>query len=309
MKNNNIILLILLVLLYGCSGVSNDQSHKQSRFNFSDTIKIAEKVTETDSSINELRIAIAAISSPRETFIYYNEMFKYIENETGMKVKMVQRKTYEEINQLAKSNQIDIAFVCSGGYVYGTMDSSFQLLAIPQRDGKRQYQAYIITHKNTGVTDLEDLRGKKFAFTDPLSTAGKLYPHKKLKEKGVLPCDFFSHTIYTYAHDNSIQLVAKQMVDGAAVNSLVFDYLAIFSPDRVKNIRIIDKSEWFAMPPIVVSSNVPVELKEKLKVLFLNIHKDEASKKVLEKLLVDKYVSASDTCFRSVRDMVDYIEE
>jgi phosphonate transport system substrate-binding protein len=296
-------------ILFGCVEENSKDYPKQSRFDFSDTIRLEEKRVEFNSTKEELKIAIAAITSPRETFNYYDEMFKYIERETGMRVNMIQKKTYEEINQLAKSNHIDIAFVCSGGYVYGSIDSSFQLLAMPLRDGKNKYQSYIITHKNSGIESLDDLQGKKFAFTDPLSTAGKLYPQKKLKEKGIVPCDFFSHTIYTYSHDNSIQLVAKQMVDGASVNSLVFDYLALFTPERVKNIKIIERSEWYAMPPIVVSNHVSENLKSKLEEIFFNIHNHDEAKEFLDKLLVDKYVLPNDSCYESVRNMVDFIEK
>lgn len=308
LKNISFLILLFTPLLYGCINNSGDGYHKQTRFDFSDTIRLEEKTVELNSTKEELKIAVAAITSPRETFFYYEEMLKYIEVEAGMKVNMIQKKTYEEINQLAKSNQIDLAFVCSGGYVYGTIDSSFQLLAIPEKDGTIMYQAYIITHKNSGIESLNDLQGKKFAFTDPLSTAGKLYTHMKLKERGVLPCDFFSHTIYTYSHDNSIQLVAKQMVDGASVNSLVYDYLALHSPERLKNIKVIDKSEGFAMPPIVVSNDVSEELKTKLKDIFLNMHKSVDAQIFLNKLHIDKYIEPCDSCFNSVRSLVRFIE-
>lgn len=303
------LLFFLAVLQIGCADNQNKDYQKQTSFDFTDTIRIEEKKVELSSTKEELKIAIASITSPRETFNYYDEMFKFIEKETGMRVNLIQKKTYEEVNQLAKSNQIDLAFVCSGGYVYGSIDSSFQMLVMPERDEKNKNQAYIITHVNSDVETLDDLQGKKFAFTDPLSTTGKLYPHMKLKEQGVLPCDFFSHTIYTYSHDNSIQLVAKQMVDGASVNSLVFDYLALYTPDRVKNIKIIDRSEWYAMSPIVVSNHVSEQLKDRLKEIFLNMHMHDETRLFLDKILVDKYIQPNDTCFKSVREMVNYIEK
>lgn len=304
-----IIIPVWAFVTIGCSGRKSDDGEKVKSFNFNDTVKIDSTLAVVDTTKNMLRIAVAAITSPNETFTYYKEMFKYIEEKSGLKVSVIQRKTYEEVNQLSKLNKVDIAFVCSGGYVKGLADSAFKLLVIPEREGKRKYQAYIIVNIKSGIKSLEDLKGKRFAFTDPLSTAGKFYPQMKLKEFGVIPCDYFSHTIYTYAHDNSIQLVAKQMVDGAAVNSLVFDYLVKNSPERVKNITIIDKSGWYAMPPVVISNGVPKELREKLETIFLNIHKDENSKRVLEKLMVDRYVIESDTLFSSVRRMVDFINE
>lgn len=301
-------IMFLLIATYGCNYNEND-SPDSWNFDFKDTIRISNKLVVDSTPRNEIRIAVSAISSPRETFAYYSEMFEYIERETGMKVTMVQRKTYEQVNQLLKNSLVDLAFICSGGYVYGMLDSAFSLLVIPERNSLRKYQSYIIVHKELRANSIEDLRGKRFAFTDQLSTAGKLYPQKKLKDLNEIPCDFFSSNIFTYAHDNSIQLVAKKMVDGAAVNSLVFEYISAKYPDRVKNIKIIDRSPWFAMPPVVVSNGLPEEMKKKLKRIFLNIHEDKGSKEVLEKLMIDRFVEGNDTIFNNIRLMVEYIKE
>ena len=301
-----IILFSLLFAIYSCNNSSVNEG--RTEFNFSDTIKIDSQLTSVEQSEGVIKIAISAISSPRETFAYYEEMFNYIEKATGKRVSMTQRKTYEEVNNLLKTNQVDLAFVCSGGYVYGKEEGAFELLAISERNGSRKYQAYIITHKNSEIEQFEDLIGKRFAFTDPLSTSGKLYPAKRLKELNSNPDDFFASYTYSYAHDNSIQLVTKQMVDGAAVNSLVFDFLVQAHPERVENIRIIEKSEWWGMPPIVVANGVSEELSAELKRVFLNIHKDRGSMSVLDKLMVDKYVADSDTIYKSVREMIHFLD-
>lgn len=308
MSPNRVILLMTFIAMLGvfggCANKENSSSSKETPFSFSDTVKIDNKINSPNSLTKTIKIAVSAISSPRETFTYYEEMFRYIEKKLGMRVMMVQRKTYKEVNDLLKLNEVDLAFVCSGGYIYGVADSAFNLLVVPERDGLRKYQTYIIVHEDSGIQHFEDLRGKRFAFTDPLSTSGTIYPSKRLEELGSNPNDFFASHTFTYAHDNSIQLVAKQMVDGAAVNSLVFDYLKTVSPERTMNIKIIEKSEWHGMPPVVISYGVKDELKQELETIFLHIHEDDGSKRVLEKLMVDKYVKDSDTLFNSVRDLL-----
>ncbi len=298
---------IIYLLVNGCSPRDNSSQSKSASFNFRDTVRLENIDKTNDSHGNTLRIAIAAITSPRETFTYYEEMFKYIEAHLGMKVEMIQRKTYQEINDLLKLNEVDFAFICSGGYVHGISDSAFNLLVVPERDGLRKYKSYIIVHKDSEIQIFDELRGKRFAFTDPLSSAGTIYPTKRVGELNSNINDFFASYIYTYAHDNSIQIVSKQMVEAAAVNSLVFDYLRTVSPERTKNIRIIETSEWLGMPPVVIAHGVKDDLRARIQNVFLNIHKDEASRKVLEKLMIDRYVVENDTIYNSVRDMVDFI--
>ncbi|MDD3569057.1 MAG: phosphate/phosphite/phosphonate ABC transporter substrate-binding protein [Bacteroidales bacterium] len=295
--------VILSLLLSGCSENPSRSNQKSIYFNFADTVRIDSVIDNSISEHGVLRFAISAISSPRETFDYYNLMFRYIEEQLGQRVIMIQRKTYQEVNDLMKENKADIAIVCSGNFVYGMADSAFKLLVVPEWKGQRHYNTYIITHKNSGIKSFVDLKGKRFAFTDPLSTSGRLYPTKRLREMDSTSDEFFESTVYTYAHDNSIQLVAKQVVDGASVNSLVFDYLATASPDRVKDITIIETSEPHAMPPIVISNKLPKELENRLIDIFLNIHKDKGSQAVLEKLMVDRYVLSNDSIFDSVREL------
>lgn len=307
MKSKAFLLLfasLICIISISCSWFSSRDSVDQAEFNFSDTVRIG--IDKSANSLNDkaIRIAVAAITSPKETFSYYREMLEYIEEQTGRKVLMVQRKTYEEINNLMELNEVDLAFVCSGGYVFGKDDSAFSLFVVPIREGKRVYQAYIIVHKNSGINGFEDLEGRKFAFTDPLSTSGNIYPQKRIKELGSNLNDFFYSHVFTYAHDNSIQLVSKQMVDGAAVNSLVYDYIASTSPGRVENIRIIEKSDWYGMPPVVVANTLAPEIRSELEKVFLNMHNDPKSLKVLEKLKYDRFVKENDTLFNSVRVLV-----
>ena len=47
-----------------------------------------------------IRVAVAAMISPRETVVYYHQLLDFIANQLGHKIQLVQRKTYGEINEL-----------------------------------------------------------------------------------------------------------------------------------------------------------------------------------------------------------------
>jgi phosphonate transport system substrate-binding protein len=160
--------------------------------------------------------------SPKETLVYYRQLLDYIGSKLGRNVQLIQRKTYGEINELIGKGQIDLGLVCSGPYVTGREKYGFELLAVPQVHGKHFYQSYLIVNKNSTFHKLEDLRGQVFAFTDPESNTGKLVPTYWLMKVGERPETFFSKTIYTYSHDNSILAVARALADGAAVDGLIW---------------------------------------------------------------------------------------
>ncbi len=123
-----------------------------------------------------LRIAIAAVISHKETLILYKELLQYLSRRLGTQIKLIQRETYEEVNNMVRDMELDFAFVCSGAYVDGHDQFGMELLVAPVAYGEPTYRSYIIVPAASPANSLEDLRGKRFAFTDPMSNTGKLAP-------------------------------------------------------------------------------------------------------------------------------------
>lgn len=290
-------IVLLLFVAISCKNFKNDVV----TVDFTKTT-ISENTTNQNDSVTPLRVAVAAMISPSETFIYYKELFDYISVKINRPIKFEQRKTYSEINEMLAKHQVDIAFVCSGAYIRNK--ENCELLVIPIIHAMPYYRAYIIVNNSTSLYTFKELRGKTFAYTDPLSNTGKLYPDRRIKklfhQSGK---SFFSKTIYTHAHDNSIQLVSKNVVDAASIDGLIYDYISKKSPEKVKNIRIIEKSEYMGIPPVVTSMGIDKELKKKLEGIFLNIHNDSLGKIILNELMIDKFVVTSDTLYNKLDSM------
>jgi phosphonate transport system substrate-binding protein len=119
-----------------------------------------------------------------------------------------------------------------------------------------------------------------------------------LKDKGTTPEKYFSKTIFTYAHDYSIQAVKRKLVDGATVDGLVFEYLKHFQPEKIEGINVIHKSKYFGIPPFVVQKNLDPVLKENLRKVMLQMHLDEEGRKLLNKIMIDKFILADNSLYR-----------
>jgi phosphonate transport system substrate-binding protein len=296
------------LIIFSSCNFKDKTSGKVAIINFSDDSAIAVKNAVPDT-VNRLKVAVAAIISPRETFRYYEDLLKYVSGKIDYKIEFKQRKTYEEVNRLVENQEVDIAFICSGAYVEGKDQNTMELLAVPVCNGHPFYQAYVIVHNSSTIQSFNDLKGKSFAYTDPMSNTGKLYAEKRIHELRFSENSFFKNTVFTYAHDVSIQLVAKQMVDGATVDGLIFDYLKVFHPERVKNIRIIEKSENFGIPPVVVPIGLNAGLKAKLRDILLTMHLDTSGKEILDKLLIEKFLPGNDAEYNSLRKIKQVIKK
>ncbi len=257
----------------------------------------------------ELKIAVGAIVSPAESLIFYEDIFDYIGEKLGRGVQIVQRKTYAEVNFLIKEGLIDAAFVCSRPYVQGRRDFGMELLCVPVCFGKAEYHSYFIVHKDSAIQQIEELRGKVFAFSDPLSNSGMLIPTYVLAQMGEVPESFFRRYIFTYSHDNSIRSVTERFVDGAAVDSLIWEYLNVKDPELTSETRIIYRSDPCAIPPVVVSPTIDAELKQMLRSAFLGMHTDPKGRQILDKVQIDRFTTIDDSAYDSIRRMEDFLKD
>jgi len=256
-----------------------------------------------------LCVAIAPVVSPRETLRLYSEFLDYLSAKVSRPVELVQRRTYAEINELVRYGRCDLAFVCDGAFVEGEREFGMQLLVIPVIRGETVYHSYIIVPRDSLVASIADLKGKVFAFSDPLSTSGYFYPTGLLQQAGMTPERFFSRHIFTYSHDNSIRAVAQKLVDGAAVDSLVYDYMAARDPQYMAQVKVIHKSPPYGIPPIVLHPRQDRRIKARLRDILLSMHQDPAGRRILHRLMIDRFVIPDSQAYDSVRDLVRKVRQ
>ncbi len=307
--NTLILFIIIYIIIAGLISCTKKKETKEVSLKGDKEAIVREVTPDISRDDKPIRIAIGSMITPREGFVYYKQLLEYIEEELVRDVKLVDRENYAEVNALLESGNIDVAFVCGGPYVDGHDEFGLELLAVPMVDGKRVYYSYIIVPAESHVESLEDLRGKTFAFTDPGSNSGKLFPTYILSKMNETPDSFFEKFVFTYAHDKSIRAVAKQMVDGAAVDSLIWEYFNETKPQLTSNTKIIMKSHPYGIPPVVVTPGIKPEIKKQLKEILLNLHNDEKGKAILHGMKIDKFVTSDDSAYNSIRDMKAWIEK
>ncbi|MDI6852093.1 MAG: phosphate/phosphite/phosphonate ABC transporter substrate-binding protein [Deltaproteobacteria bacterium] len=298
----HIVVTVCLIawLALGSAGCSGDPD--QVTVDFSKTLPLA-RPKQSSGEAGTLRGAVAAMISPRETFIHYRQILDYLARKSGKDLEFVQRKTYWEINELLRKGEIDLAFICSGPYASAKVQYGFVPLAVPEVQGSTFYRSYLIVNRNSPFHRLEDLKGQTFAFTDPDSNTGKLVPTFWLTELKERPETFFSQIIYTYSHDNSILAVDRGLVAAAAVDGLVWDYYRATNPAFTSKTRIIKRSEEYGIPPLVASGRLPAAERQRLERALLTMHQDPEGKKILSGLLIDRFLPLQEEWYEPIRAM------
>jgi phosphonate transport system substrate-binding protein len=117
------------------------------------------------------------------------------------------------------------------------------------------------------------------------------------------PESFFEKTIYTYSHDNSILAVAKGLVDGAAIDGLIWEYYHHKNSTLTPRTRIIRKSNPYGIPPLVTSRQLPPGLKARIRDLVLSMHADPKGRDILKELMIDRFIEPHEEWYTSIRQM------
>jgi len=250
-----------------------------------------------------LRVAAAGVVSPQATVRYYDRLFEYIGQRLHRSVEVLQRGSYAEINDLIRAGTVDLAVVCSRAYVVGHREFGMELLVVPQIRGRTTYHSLIIVPRNSPARKVGDLRGKVFAFSDPLSNSGRLAPTYLLYTMGTAPQAFFARTLFTYSHDRSVEAVTHHLVDGAAVDSLVYNGLCASYPEIKERTRVLWRSPPYAMSPFVVPPQLPISLKRQLRKVLLAMDKEAEGQALLTQLQIDRFVLIPDSAYDSIRAM------
>ena len=74
------------------------------------------------------------------------------------------------------AEKVDIGWLAAFSYVLAREKHGVELVLIVIRLGSPFYRGQIMAGVNTGINNLADFKGKTFAFVDPASTSGHLYP-------------------------------------------------------------------------------------------------------------------------------------
>ena len=299
---NKFIVLIVIISMTICLTCKNE---KRTRIDFTNTIKIQSSDTVLN---NEMYIGVAAMLSPQNALPAYEEIVEYLGSKLNKKTKMIFTQNYASMNEMVRTKKVLAAFVCSGPYVTAHDKWGMELIAAPSLYNYPYYYSYILVNKKSQIKTFADLEGKKFAFTDPKSNTGTLVPKYELALMNRKPENYFSEFIYTGSHDKSIEAVANNLVDGAAVDHLIWEYINRKDSSVTSKTKVIKKLGPFCIPPFVMPPDVSQSLKDSIKHILLNMHLDPKGKKILDKLYIEEFIEVDDECYQSIREMENWIK-
>ncbi|MFN3630894.1 MAG: PhnD/SsuA/transferrin family substrate-binding protein [Casimicrobiaceae bacterium] len=225
----------------------------------------------------------------------------HLEATLGQSIRWVQFSSYSQIVDALRGAQLDFAWIC--GYPYVRERSHLALVSVPLWRGKPLYQSYLIADRASSIRTIDDLRGRVFAYSDPLSNSGFLYPNFRLRSRGFDPGRMFRRSFFTYSHRHVVDAVAQGLAEAGAVDGYIWEALAELAPAAVGQTRILEKSPDFGFPPFVAPRSTPPGLVARFAAALERMPASELGRAVLAELRLDGFTSVSPGLFDGIAAM------
>jgi phosphonate transport system substrate-binding protein len=193
----------------------------------------------------------------------------------------------------------DVAFMCTPSFIWlrDLRPPPVEPLGVlpvfddERNQGRPVYFCDVVVRNDAPIHAFSDLEGGSWAYNDACSLSGYYSLLNKLAESGTDE-SFFNKVLCSGSHLNSIEAVVLGKADAAAIDSNVSRIRLREAPVLRKELREIESWGPYPIQPIVVSSALDPELKQRLRTAFLSIVQDQQTRRTLKHFGLSRFVAA-----------------
>jgi phosphonate transport system substrate-binding protein len=211
--------------------------------------------------------------------------------------------------------ELDVAFICGLPYVYLTRrpEPPVELLAAPVLTGDRYaaapvYFSDVIVHRDSGLDSFDDLRGKRWAYNEPMSHSGYNVVRNKLIEMRETN-GFFADVVEAGWHQAAVRMVADRSIDASAIDSQVLQIEIRNNPRLASELRVIDELGPSTIQPVVASASLPDAARKDIAAVLFQMSDDPEAEAFLRRAFFRKFVPVEDSDYDDIRRMLGAAED
>jgi|TARA_X000000368_G_scaffold76856_1_gene57209 phosphonate transport system substrate-binding protein len=231
------------------------------------------------------------------TVIQDNQGLKdYLTEAFDKEIELVVTTDYSSMIEAARNDRLDLAYFGPLSYVLAKAVSDIEPFAARIKGGTKTYNSCIIGNTKKGVTSFDDIKGTTFALGDPASTSSRLFPELTLAENGLTKGKDFQG-VFLGSHDAVALAVQNGNAQAGGMACPILKSLkkkGVIDPSKVTTIA---QSSPIPQYPWTMRSTLSPELKENIRVTFLELESD----KVLKPFNADGFASITDSDYDGIR--------
>ncbi len=252
-------------------------------------------------AVAEIRFGILPRLSAMELHGMFRPLADYLTKETGEKVSLVIPKDFEAFKDDVRNGQLDIAFANSLIYVQLKKSVNIEALALSSepKSGTR-FRGIIIARKDSGISKVHDLKGKKLSFVDKDSAAGYIFQMLLLSKAGLDVSRDFTTLPFAKKHDNVIMAVFSGAADAGGIREDDLDKMK----DKVdlSQLRIVAYTDYFPNWPVFAAPKLDKAKEAKIRAALLKLKPNETeSERILGAAQLTGFTHVSDKDYDELR--------
>ena len=241
-------------------------------------------------------------------------VYEAVTEEVGRRVGIATELVVETSYESCREDRNEVCFVCSLPYVTFEREGitpadpvAAPVLAGDRYGGRPIYFSDVIVHRDSPFRSFADLRGRSWAYNEPLSHSGygiTRYHLVRLGETG----GYFGEVVEAGFHEESIRMVARREVDASAIDSQVLAVALRDDPVLARSLQVIEALGPSTIQPVAVSKRVPPDLRTGIVDALLSMADQPGCLERLAVGMVDRFVAVDASSYDDIRMMVEACE-
>jgi phosphonate transport system substrate-binding protein len=240
--------------------------------------------------VPQLRVGLLGGENEADRLGRFGAYRDLLEATFGVPTRLFPATDYAGVLQAFSAAQIEMANLGASGYAGAWLDTNggVEPLVVPEEnDGSISYVSVMVVRADSGITTMEQMRGKSLAWADPNSTSGYLIPRFALRRAGigVESGQYFSRTGFAGGHEQGVVAVLQKQYDGAVTwASGQGEVSQGYSRGNLRamvdkgmlnmaDLRIIWTSDPIPNGPLAARTALPAAFKEDMKLFHLALPK------------------------------------
>jgi phosphonate transport system substrate-binding protein len=246
---------------------------------------------------NPIVMAFVPSLDSQEVLASGDAIAEMIKEETGLVVKPNVGTDFAAVREAMGAGQADIGWLNTFNYILASEKYEVEVGLVTQRYGGTSYLGQINVGADTGITTLEDLKGKVFCWVDPNSTSGYIIPRIFLQANGIDPDNDFAQTVEAGSHDQVIISVYNGDCDAGASFDDARDNVEDDFPDVKEKVLVLATTAEIPNDSVSFVKDFPADMRQKIVDALLAYAQTDEGKDVLNTLYDIEGLQAADDTF------------
>ena len=220
-----------------------------------------------------------------------------LQEETGLVIKANVGTDFAAVREAMGAGQAHIGWLNTFNYVLANEKYGVDAGLVTERFGSTSYKGQFNVLADSGITTLDDLKGKVICWVDPNSTSGYIIPRIMLKAEGIDPDTDFANQIEAGSHNNAITQVYNGDCDVSTTYADARSSVEKDLPDVKDKVVVLAVTSDIPNDSVSFYKDFPADKRQKIEAALLAFAATEEGKEILNNLYSISGLQASSDGF------------